>query len=150
MRNFLHAPPSQPFDASYTVSYENTHTLYTMATATIPRTALRVVARTSPSLRAHTPRIATRCLHKQSSPITSSKLQHRPRVQSWAQVTTPPAVTIARRTMFIQTEPTPNADVRISGQIDVWQYILTRPGAQIQPQPARSARVRCLTLPRIH
>jgi hypothetical protein len=83
----------------------------TMASNIVPRSALRNLSRAAPSLRSTTPRIATRCLHQQSSPITASRLQHRPTTQSWSQKMVAPSATIARRTMFIQTEPTPNADV---------------------------------------
>ncbi|KAH7075385.1 HIRA-interacting protein 5 [Paraphoma chrysanthemicola] len=79
-----------------------------MSLNTIPRAALRSLSRTKPTLRAS--RTATRCLHQQSPSITASPLRHRPRVQQWAQSATPVAATVARRTMFIQTEPTPNAD----------------------------------------
>ncbi|KAL6711374.1 hypothetical protein ACN47E_005905 [Coniothyrium glycines] len=81
-----------------------------MTSTTMPRTALRILARSAPSTRTPGPRIATRCLHRQSSPITSSKLQRRPRAQPWTQTAVSAAVAVARRTMFIQTEPTPNAD----------------------------------------
>ncbi|KAI4910710.1 hypothetical protein J4E90_006965 [Alternaria incomplexa] len=81
-----------------------------MASSTIPRSAMRSLSRATPSLRSATPRIATRCLHQQSSPITASRLQHRPTAQPWSQRVAAPSATVARRTMFIQTEPTPNAD----------------------------------------
>jgi hypothetical protein len=84
---------------------------YEMASTSVPRAAIRCLSRTTPSLRTKTSRVATRCLHQNASPITTSPLQHRPRVQRWAQTTTPIAATVSRRTMFIQTEPTPNADV---------------------------------------
>ncbi|KAF1852194.1 HIRA-interacting protein 5 [Cucurbitaria berberidis CBS 394.84] len=81
-----------------------------MASLTLPRAAVRSLSRSVPSFRSKAPRIATRCLHEQSSPITASKLQHRPRAQPWNQSAAAPSATVARRTMFIQTEPTPNAD----------------------------------------
>ncbi|CAO2650834.1 Nn.00g091310.m01.CDS01 [Neocucurbitaria sp. VM-36] len=81
-----------------------------MASSTLPRAAVRSLSRTTASLRSTAPRIATRCLHQQSSPITASRLQHRPRAQPWTQIVAAPSATVARRTMFIQTEPTPNAD----------------------------------------
>lgn len=86
----------------------------TMASITMPRAALRSLIRAAPSVRSSTPRIATRCLHQKSSPITSAPAQHRPRAQPWSQGALSPAATVTRRTMFIQTEPTPNADVSAS------------------------------------
>ncbi|KAF2130898.1 HIRA-interacting protein 5 [Dothidotthia symphoricarpi CBS 119687] len=82
-----------------------------MASIVIPRSAMRNLSRAVPSLRSKTARVATRCLHQKSSPITASPVQHRPRVQPWGLSTASPVVVAAaRRTMFIQTEPTPNAD----------------------------------------
>ncbi|KAJ4368802.1 hypothetical protein N0V83_005884 [Neocucurbitaria cava] len=81
-----------------------------MASSTLPRAAIRSLSRTAPSLKSTAPRIATRCLHQQSSPITASRLQHRPRVQQWNPSVAAPSIAVARRTLFIQTEPTPNAD----------------------------------------
>jgi hypothetical protein len=86
-------------------------TIRNMASSTIPRSAMRSLSRATPSLRSATPRIATRCLHQQASPITASRLQHRPTAQPWSQRVAAPSATVSRRTMFIQTEPTPNADV---------------------------------------
>lgn len=85
--------------------------LHKMASINTPRACLRTLSRATPSLRSASPRIATRCLHQKASPITSSPLQRRPRVQTWSQSAAPIAATVSRRTMFIQTEPTPNADV---------------------------------------
>jgi hypothetical protein len=82
-----------------------------MASLNVPRVAMRSLSRTAPTLRSSTPRVATRCMHQKASPITSSTLQHRPRVQRWSKSATPVAATVSRRTLFIQTEPTPNADV---------------------------------------
>lgn len=76
----------------------------------MPRAAIRRLARATPSIRSNAPRIATRCLHQKSSPITTAPAQHRPRAQPWSQGAISPSATITRRTMFIQTEPTPNAD----------------------------------------
>ncbi|KAF2036152.1 HIRA-interacting protein 5 [Setomelanomma holmii] len=81
-----------------------------MSLNTVPRAAVRRLTRATPSLRPQSSRIATRCLHQNASPITASPLRHRPRVQQWAKNATPVAATVTRRTMFIQTEPTPNAD----------------------------------------
>ncbi|KAH7399162.1 HIRA-interacting protein 5 [Phaeosphaeria sp. MPI-PUGE-AT-0046c] len=81
-----------------------------MATINAPRACLRTLTRATPSIRSSTPRIATRCLHQKASPITASPLQHRPRVQAWSQSAAPVVANVSRRTMFIQTEPTPNAD----------------------------------------
>ncbi|KAF1836848.1 HIRA-interacting protein 5 [Decorospora gaudefroyi] len=80
-----------------------------MASSVLPRAVVRSFPRATPSLRCSSPRIATRCLHQPASPITASRLQHRP-TPSWSQKVAQPSTTIARRTMFIQTEPTPNAD----------------------------------------
>ncbi|KAF2829745.1 HIRA-interacting protein 5 [Ophiobolus disseminans] len=81
-----------------------------MASISIPRAAARTLSRATSSLRSKAPRVATRCLHQNAAPITSSPLQRRPRIQQWAQSAAPVVTTITRRTMFIQTEPTPNAD----------------------------------------
>ncbi|KAH8710070.1 HIRA-interacting protein 5 [Phaeosphaeriaceae sp. PMI808] len=82
-----------------------------MALATIPRIAMRSLSHTSVCLRTNAPRVATRCLHQKTSPITFSAFQRRPRgVQRGIQGTIFTGVAVARRTMFIQTEPTPNAD----------------------------------------
>lgn len=90
-----------------------------MASATIPRFAMRSLSRATPSVTSQssrklaTTRPSTRCLHQAStaSPITTSHLRHRPSAQQWDQ----PALLLAntasgRRTMFIQTEDTPNLD----------------------------------------
>ncbi|KAL5115968.1 hypothetical protein ACEQ8H_006085 [Pleosporales sp. CAS-2024a] len=76
----------------------------------MPRAAIRSLSRATPSVRSKAPRIATRCLHQKASPITSSPSQHRTKIQQWSQKAAPGAATVSRRTMFIQTEPTPNAD----------------------------------------
>jgi hypothetical protein len=86
---------------------------YEMASINAPRAAMHSLSRAAPSLQSKAPRIATRCLHQKASPITASPLQHRPKIQQWSQNTAPVAATVSRRTMFIQTEPTPNADVRV-------------------------------------
>lgn len=85
--------------------------LMIMATLTIPRIAVRSLSRTASSIRSRAPRIAARRVHQSASPITASSLQHRPTVHSSAQASSMPASTVPRRTMFIQTEPTPNPDV---------------------------------------
>ncbi|EON64753.1 thioredoxin-like protein [Coniosporium apollinis CBS 100218] len=87
-----------------------------MASATLPRSALRVLSRTRPSLSA----VATiskspaaskplaRCLH-QSATKTWWTASQRPSMSALRQTSTP-ATPNSRRTIFIQTEPTPNAD----------------------------------------
>jgi hypothetical protein len=87
-----------------------------MASTAAPRVIMRSLSQATPSFRTKATRVATRCLHQKASPITTSPIQHRPRVQRWAQNAAPIAATVARRTMFIQTEPTPNADVCASFQ----------------------------------
>ena len=82
-----------------------------MPSNTIPRIAMRSLSRATTPLRSRVPRVATRCLHQKSSPITSSPARLRPRAQPWTQGAISPSATVARRTMFIQTEPTPNVDV---------------------------------------
>jgi hypothetical protein len=82
-----------------------------MASLHVPRTAIRSISRTTLQFRSTATRIATRCLHQKTSPITASPLQHRPKIQQWSQNAAPMVASVARRTMFIQTEPTPNADV---------------------------------------
>jgi hypothetical protein len=99
--------------STYSYTYQ-TLNLALMSSTTLPRTALRSLARAARSTRTSTPRIAARCLHQKSSPITSSPVQRRPNTQPWSQAVSIPNATFARRTMFIQTETTPNADVRSS------------------------------------
>ncbi|KAF1917188.1 HIRA-interacting protein 5 [Ampelomyces quisqualis] len=81
-----------------------------MASVNVPRVAMRILSRATPSSRSRALRIATRSLHQKSTPITCSSAQHRPGVQQWSKSAAPGAVSVSRRTMFIQTEPTPNAD----------------------------------------
>lgn len=80
----------------------------------------RVLSRASPrpsvtSISRQTPRISartgTRSLHAAPAPITSSSARHRPRIQSNSpSAFVQPSALNARRTIFIQTEDTPNAD----------------------------------------
>jgi hypothetical protein len=82
-----------------------------MASTTLPRSAMRSLSRATPSLRSATPRIATRCLHQKASPITASPLRLRPSTHQRSQRILVSAASIGRRTLFIQTETTPNPDV---------------------------------------
>ncbi|KAF2116624.1 HIRA-interacting protein 5 [Lophiotrema nucula] len=81
-----------------------------MASLSIPRSAARSLSRAAPAFRSKAPRVATRWLHQRSSPITPSPAQHRPSPQQWRQKVSLPAAAVGRRTMFIQTESTPNPD----------------------------------------
>jgi len=73
-----------------------------------PRTIPRVISRTQ---RLATP-TTNRCLHSaaQRSSLTSTSARHRPLVQPFSQPSTIQQPTSAKRTIFIQTEDTPNAD----------------------------------------
>ncbi|KAL1606722.1 hypothetical protein SLS60_004129 [Paraconiothyrium brasiliense] len=82
-----------------------------MATPTITRSALRAVVRTTPSFRSQTTRATVRYLHQRATPITSSPLQQRPRVLQWSPSSPVACSRQEKRTMFIQTESTPNPDV---------------------------------------
>ncbi|KAF2190651.1 HIRA-interacting protein 5 [Zopfia rhizophila CBS 207.26] len=81
-----------------------------MASTTLPRSAARSLPRAVPSVRSQASRVATRCLHQNASPITASPLRNRPGVRQWNQRVPMPAISVGRRTMFIQTESTPNPD----------------------------------------
>ncbi|KAF2712134.1 HIRA-interacting protein 5 [Pleomassaria siparia CBS 279.74] len=81
-----------------------------MSSAILPRSAMRNLLRATPSIYAAAPRIATRCLHQRTSPITSSISQHRPSAHQCSPRPADLAANIRRRTMFIQTESTPNPD----------------------------------------
>lgn len=112
---FSHTPLQQ-HTLFLTTTFRPQHIGITMATSSLSSNVLRGITRASAPLRSQTPRIATRCLHNRPSSLTNTKSQHRPQVQSWTQRITAPSVAVSRRTMFIQTEPTPNADVRIYSQ----------------------------------
>ncbi|KAF2257531.1 HIRA-interacting protein 5 [Lojkania enalia] len=81
-----------------------------MASAILPRSTVRSLSRATSSFASRSSRVTTRCLHQTSSPITVSILRHRPNAQQWSQKISVPAATVGRRTMFIQTENTPNPD----------------------------------------
>ncbi|KAF2740885.1 HIRA-interacting protein 5 [Polyplosphaeria fusca] len=81
-----------------------------MVSKILSRSAARSLCRAATPVRSQAPQIASRCLHQQSSPITASALHRRPRTQEWSQRRSNPAVALGRRTMFIQTESTPNPD----------------------------------------
>ena len=83
-----------------------------MASPTTPRTAMRSLFRAAPAFRSKAPRTATRCLHQKATAITASPLQHRPTFRQWHQKIPSSGASLGRRTMFIQTEATPNPDVR--------------------------------------
>jgi hypothetical protein len=90
------------------------HRLYdtprNMASTTLSRSALRSLSRTIRPATSKPSRVASRCIHQKASPITSSPLRHRPQVPRWTPQ--PSSAPFGRRTMFIQTETTPNPDVR--------------------------------------
>ncbi|KAF1951096.1 HIRA-interacting protein 5 [Byssothecium circinans] len=81
-----------------------------MASTSIPRSALRAFSRARPSLRSNAQRASTRTLHQTASPITSSPLQHRPQLSQCRIRTPTTGASLGRRTLFIQTEDTPNPD----------------------------------------
>ncbi|KAF2143246.1 uncharacterized protein K452DRAFT_268612 [Aplosporella prunicola CBS 121167] len=84
-----------------------------MSSASVPRSAIRALSRARPSVRPRTAqRLATsqpapRCLSQVASPITS--VRHRPSPVSPRNAFRI-GVSESRRTMFIQTENTPNPD----------------------------------------
>lgn len=89
-----------------------------MPTATVPRTAIRAFSRVRPSVNSRTAqRVATarptqRCLHQTSSLASLASIRPRPNPSSLsARNATRFGVVESRRTMFIQTENTPNPDV---------------------------------------
>ncbi|KAF9738040.1 hypothetical protein PMIN06_012538 [Paraphaeosphaeria minitans] len=81
-----------------------------MATPSISQYVLRAAVRATPSLRSQSTRAASRCLHQRATPITSSPLRQRPRVQQWSPSASLAGTRQEKRTMFIQTESTPNPD----------------------------------------
>jgi hypothetical protein len=83
-----------------------------MSNTMLPRSASRCVTRAVPSFASRAPRIVARCLHQHYSPIVASSSRTRPSAQRLGVQVTAPAISISRRTMFIQTETTPNPDVR--------------------------------------
>lgn len=99
-------------DSTYHFTYYTQHLDCTleMTSSPIARPVLRAFSHARP-LRSSAPRVATRCMHQQTSPIATLRLQHRPTAQTWKQRTVAPSTIMSRRTMFIQTEPTPNPDV---------------------------------------
>jgi hypothetical protein len=110
-RNFVYNHHFLPLTEPSHVRLRILIVIYNMASTNVPRAALRSLSRTTPSFRSTAPRVATRCLHQKASPITASPLQRRPKTQQWSQNAAPILSSVSRRTMFIQTEPTPNADV---------------------------------------
>ncbi|KAF2470547.1 HIRA-interacting protein 5 [Lindgomyces ingoldianus] len=80
-----------------------------MASMILPRSVPRSLSRAAPSVRSQVSKAATRCMH-QNSPITASPLRRRPNTQQWSLRLPAPVVSLGRRTMFIQTESTPNPD----------------------------------------
>ncbi|KAJ9664882.1 hypothetical protein H2201_004934 [Coniosporium apollinis] len=87
-----------------------------MASATLPRSALRVLSRTRPSASAvatisKSPAASKSLVRYLHQPATKTwwTASSRPAVSALRQTSTPGAPT-SRRTIFIQTEPTPNAD----------------------------------------
>ena len=91
-----------------------------MASNSIPRTAIRVLIRKRPSVqRSKVEDLSTRCKrsiqYKARIPaVTASNVKSRPKIQHSQQIlgSSLPTVGSGRRTIFIQTEETPNADVR--------------------------------------
>lgn len=98
-----------------------THTKSNMPSSTLPRAALRCLSRTSPALRSQTPKVATRCIHQTAQPIPASS-RHRPTVNQSSQRISIPSTVMARRTMFIQTEGTPNPDVSLRSSLQSEPY----------------------------
>ncbi|KAK5019880.1 HIRA-interacting protein 5 [Cryomyces antarcticus] len=99
-----------------------------MASTTLPRTVVRALSktRTATSIpiarRLATPASSERCLHYASklSPMTSSFQQRRPVIQQYSQ---PTGSASGRRSIFIQTEDTPNADA-----------LKFKPGSRVLPE----------------
>lgn len=94
-----------------------------MSTTAVPRTAIRALVRARPSTSSRTAqRLATtkpapRCLHQTSSPASFMSVRHRPSPSSMsAHNATRFGAVESRRTMFIQTESTPNPDVSLHSQ----------------------------------
>lgn len=90
----------------------------TMTNIAVPRTAIRALSRARPSVNSRTvqglatTRPAQRCLHQTSSPASFATVRHRPTTSSLsARNATRFGAVESRRTMFIQTENTPNPDV---------------------------------------
>ncbi|OJD33292.1 hira-interacting protein 5 [Diplodia corticola] len=88
-----------------------------MSTSAVPRTAIRALTRARPSTSSRTTqKLATarptqRCLHQASSPASFVSFRHRPSQSSIAaRHATRYGAVESRRTMFIQTENTPNPD----------------------------------------
>ncbi|KAF1999105.1 HIRA-interacting protein 5 [Amniculicola lignicola CBS 123094] len=105
-----------------------------MSSIILPRSAARSLSRTTSSFRSRPSRVATRCLHQSSSPVTASPLRHRPSSKSWAPRVTVPGAAMARRTMFIQTESTPNPDA-----------LKFNPNQQVLPNSIKSPFIEYLT-----
>ncbi|KAF9633181.1 NIF system FeS cluster assembly NifU [Lasiodiplodia theobromae] len=88
-----------------------------MPTSAVPRTAIRALVRARPSTSSRTAqRLATtkpapRCLHQTTSSTSFMSVRHRPNSSSMsARNATRFGAVESRRTMFIQTENTPNPD----------------------------------------
>ncbi|KAH7061258.1 HIRA-interacting protein 5 [Macrophomina phaseolina] len=88
-----------------------------MTTATVPRTVVRTLSRARPLATSRiAPRVATakpaqRCIHQTSSSASFTSLRHRPSPSYFsARNATRVGAVESRRTMFIQTESTPNPD----------------------------------------
>ncbi|KAJ9649396.1 hypothetical protein H2199_000171 [Coniosporium tulheliwenetii] len=125
-----------------------------MASATLPRSALRVLSRTRPSASAvatisKSPAASKSLVRYLHQPATKTwwTASSRPAVSALRQTSTPGAPT-SRRTIFIQTEPTPNADVRLPALQRLFIPFPPR-CPQIQPPPSRPPRKYLNPLPRI-
>lgn len=98
--------------------------LVTMASNTLPRTVIRAISRSRKTLRPNvakqfaTQESSMRCIHSSSGATILSASRYRPSSRQWGtQSPLQPAV-VGRRTIFIQTEATPNPDVSI--QYRLW------------------------------
>lgn len=116
----------------------------TMATKSVPNALRSAFAATRPrsgSVRTLTRSIRQRSIHQSAKipAITSSQARHRPILQPHHQPLSLPSssISLGTRTIFIQTQSTPNVDVKSFTSGDATSS-LTCTGFEVPPQPSSS------------